>query len=80
MTISVVAFVVCGASIVASVLGREPLVEGLGGEPGAGGGEQAGGSARRDTDEFGVVTLEARGGRITHVRMVLNPEKLSLWT
>lgn len=27
----------------------------------------------------GVVTLEVQGGRITKVRMVLNPEKLSLW-
>ena len=27
----------------------------------------------------GVVTLEALAGRITNVRMVLNPEKLSLW-
>jgi RNA polymerase sigma-70 factor, ECF subfamily len=28
---------------------------------------------------IGVVTLEVLGGRITNVRMVLNPEKLSLW-
>jgi RNA polymerase sigma-70 factor (ECF subfamily) len=27
----------------------------------------------------GVVTLEVLGGRITNVRLVLNPEKLSLW-
>ena len=27
----------------------------------------------------GVVTLEVQGGRITNVRMVLNPEKLILW-
>lgn len=27
----------------------------------------------------GVVTLEVSGGRISEVRMVLNPEKLSLW-
>ena len=27
----------------------------------------------------GVITLEAVAGRITHVRMVLNPQKLSLW-
>jgi hypothetical protein len=27
----------------------------------------------------GVVTLEALAGRITTMRMVLNPEKLSLW-
>ena len=27
----------------------------------------------------GVVTLEALAGRITNVRMVLNPAKLSLW-
>ena len=27
----------------------------------------------------GVITFEAVAGRITHVRMVLNPQKLSLW-
>jgi RNA polymerase sigma factor (sigma-70 family) len=27
----------------------------------------------------GVATLEVLGGRITHVRIVLNPDKLSLW-
>ena len=27
----------------------------------------------------GVATLEVFGGRITHVRIVLNPDKLSLW-
>jgi hypothetical protein len=27
----------------------------------------------------GVVTLEALAGRITNVRVVVNPEKLSLW-
>jgi hypothetical protein len=27
----------------------------------------------------GVVTLEVSGGRVTHVRMVRNPEKLTLW-
>lgn len=27
----------------------------------------------------GVVTLEVQGGRVTNVRMVLNPEKLILW-
>lgn len=28
---------------------------------------------------IGVVTLEVLGGLITDVRMVLNPDKLSLW-
>jgi DNA-directed RNA polymerase specialized sigma24 family protein len=27
----------------------------------------------------GVITLEARAGRVSNVRMVLNPEKLTLW-
>ena len=27
----------------------------------------------------GVITMEALAGRITNVRMMLNPQKLSLW-
>lgn len=38
------------------------------------------GFALWDEDRItGVVTLEVQGGRITSVRMVLNPDKLSLW-
>jgi hypothetical protein len=35
--------------------------------------------AARSGCTVGVVTLEALADRITNVRMVLNPEKLSLW-